>query len=627
MKSASLRVIFILALCFILPYHSTASEDNTPSTSPTFRAEQQTQQDDELAKTLDNKTITFSEYSVGTKITSQYSSYGIIFSGDSPFITTDGANPTSPVLSGTPRFYGKIAGQFVNPNTNTPTTVNKFSMDAGYFDELGTTRVQWFDASGTLLGQQLNSSLRIEKFTIKGGNISKWVIETVKNEPAGFAIDNVAIDSNILASVLFRERSDDTKDGSFGFQQDEIPGFDHSALNFNNLVYESHPGYNAGSYVSEDGYETVVISKQNGAQAQHTVKTFKHDALQTGASNTHVIDFKEVPIDYDLGLSMSNYIKQKINSHSTFSYINPKVLSSLSPEAQKGANNSFTCVGLIEWAAEQAGHQSGQGFIPNHLESIGEYPLLSPQLLYYFMQASNKADNIKTWFKAFFDPVDYIITDPIGRRIGYTQATGKINEIPGAFFSGNGSLEQVLIPNPLPGRYDVKLTGLGKEMKAAFQSNHNVEKVSTYLANNQSATIQTSMHVQKSVPGDLNNDSIINNADLTILISMLSQFVSIGSPGDLDQDGEITTTDQTILTQLITATADYDNDGVPTNTDNCQSIANSDQNDSDQDGIGDVCDNCPFSYNPDQLDRDGNGKGDACDSNITSAIMPLILSN
>ena len=51
---------------------------------------------------LRNGTITFSEYPLDTAISNQYASQGIIFGGDSPFISTDSANPTSPVLSGTP---------------------------------------------------------------------------------------------------------------------------------------------------------------------------------------------------------------------------------------------------------------------------------------------------------------------------------------------------------------------------------------------------------------------------------------------------------------------------------------------------------------------------------------------
>ena len=71
---------------------------------------------------------------------------------------------------------------------------------------------------------------------------------------------------------------------------------------------------------------------------------------------------------------------------------------------------------------------------------------------------------------------------------------------------------------------------------------------------------------------------------------------------------------------------DADGDGIPDQTDNCQSSANPNQADADADGIGDVCDsdidgdgfanssdNCPSTVNLDQADFDADGSGDLCD--------------
>ena len=58
---------------------------------------------------------------------------------------------------------------------------------------------------------------------------------------------------------------------------------------------------------------------------------------------------------------------------------------------------------------------------------------------------------------------------------------------------------------------------------------------------------------------------------------------------------------------------DDDNDLVDDEDDNCQYIANRNQEDRDSDGIGDVCDNCLEDANPGQDDLDGDNVGDVCD--------------
>jgi hypothetical protein len=59
---------------------------------------------------------------------------------------------------------------------------------------------------------------------------------------------------------------------------------------------------------------------------------------------------------------------------------------------------------------------------------------------------------------------------------------------------------------------------------------------------------------------------------------------------------------------------DTDGDTIDDATDNCRTVANTDQRDHDADGVGDACDNCPHVANPDQAHvLDGDAVGDACD--------------
>ncbi|HKQ53960.1 MAG TPA: hypothetical protein VJT74_16410 [Pyrinomonadaceae bacterium] len=156
-------------------------------------------------------TINFSEYPVGTVISTQYSSLGVNFSGSGgTFISEDGANPTAPVLSGNPQFHGSITATFVNPNDPTQTaTARNVSFDAGYFDDPASTRVTWFDANGRSLGSQTNSQFGIQRFTIPD-TIASFTVEIVSTESAGFAIDNLSFELAATATVQKIQYQSDT---------------------------------------------------------------------------------------------------------------------------------------------------------------------------------------------------------------------------------------------------------------------------------------------------------------------------------------------------------------------------------------------------------------------------------
>lgn len=165
-----------------------------PSTSPTPGSPGTAISGAELAA----GPITFSEFAQGTAVTTQYSNIGIVFGGDSPFIQSDGCNPTSPGLSGTPIFQGAIEGTFVDPDDGvTQAFASSFQLDAGCFDAVASTRLSWFDADGILLGQQTNSvdNATYETFlvdNIAAPGAASWRIEIITGDPAGYEIDNVS---------------------------------------------------------------------------------------------------------------------------------------------------------------------------------------------------------------------------------------------------------------------------------------------------------------------------------------------------------------------------------------------------------------------------------------------------
>jgi len=143
--------------------------------------------------------ITFGEYPVGTTITDQYKSQGILFSGDvlgdTQFISPDGSNPTSPVLSGTPQFFGTVGGWFVVAGTRTSIAMDTLSLDVGYIDSPGSVAVSAIGRNGGVLGRVIADSIGIDHLTLNFPGMIGFRVEAVGNEPAGFAVDNVAFAS------------------------------------------------------------------------------------------------------------------------------------------------------------------------------------------------------------------------------------------------------------------------------------------------------------------------------------------------------------------------------------------------------------------------------------------------
>ena len=107
-------------------------------------------------------------------------------------IVNDGANPTSPVLSGDPTFNGPVAILFSQP-------VAGVGLSGGFFDAIGGTTIAAFGSNGQFLGSIVNSQLGVEFYglrTASGANeIAGIAFYITGNEPAGFAIDNVTFGS------------------------------------------------------------------------------------------------------------------------------------------------------------------------------------------------------------------------------------------------------------------------------------------------------------------------------------------------------------------------------------------------------------------------------------------------
>jgi hypothetical protein len=106
------------------------------------------------------------------------------------FITSDGSNPTSPVLSGEPLFEGPIPGHFVVPGTNTSTTVNELELELDYIDNPGSVEIVAHLANGQTRNA-IADHLGIDQISMATRGIASFTVQKVNTEEAGFAIDNL----------------------------------------------------------------------------------------------------------------------------------------------------------------------------------------------------------------------------------------------------------------------------------------------------------------------------------------------------------------------------------------------------------------------------------------------------
>jgi len=327
---------------------------------------------------------------------------------------------------------------------------------------VGSGTFQWAESSINLGSDILTADSTIGEFYL-------WSESGVKGMTTGTAAVDVYGVNVPSPRIVFRKS--DSDEGSFwGEHRTQAPGWDHVGLQAGTNVIEAHKS-TEGDFWDPNAERTIRIEAKTGVQAQHLLGSFKHfseSESETDAASTAV----EIP--EALALSMKSRIETRMDAGYRQVESMGSYLTDMLPDRQKGlTDNTFSNVGLLEWAAEESGWKNGQGFVPDGMELLSlpggtEIPMLTPDLLAFNLEAENELGPLTDWLTGFFDPVDFMLTDPLGRRLGYTEDLGLLNEIPGAYYTGDGSIEQFLIANPLAGQYDLQLLGLDEETLAGW---------------------------------------------------------------------------------------------------------------------------------------------------------------
>lgn len=186
---ACILLAFALALGLATSASGAAPRSTSSSALPGHRA---APAGATISAALDPDAITFDEFALGTDIDDDYTDRGVVFTSD-VFTSIDEANPTAPVLSGTPKYFGDIVGKFTVPGTTTPTTVNGFSLDVGYINNRNSVEILYYDQAGNVVGSTRAQSYGINTIDVFYRGVASFTVRAVTYEAAGFAIDNLVI--------------------------------------------------------------------------------------------------------------------------------------------------------------------------------------------------------------------------------------------------------------------------------------------------------------------------------------------------------------------------------------------------------------------------------------------------
>lgn len=149
-------------------------------------------------------------------------------SGSAPttFITSDRANPTSPSLSGSPRFDGPVSILFDKD-------IAGVGLAGGFFNAERSTAIQAYDRMGKLIGGVKNITTGMEYMALvteDGRNrIAGLQFSLVGAEPHGYAIDELSfafagqLDSDQLGRISDALRPKPEVAGAAGEKNDAAP--------------------------------------------------------------------------------------------------------------------------------------------------------------------------------------------------------------------------------------------------------------------------------------------------------------------------------------------------------------------------------------------------------------------
>ena len=137
-----------------------------------------------------------------------------------------------------------------------------------------------------------------------------------------------------------------------------------------------------------------------------------------------------------------------------------------------------------------------------------------------------------------FDPVEGFLIDGQGRRLGYTNATGAITEIPGSLWLGETD-GFGFIPDAvdLEGPFELQLTGLGEDyfVSVALETEDGLAGIEAegFLADGEQLTLD----IPLTITGSVDNDILIGTAEDELIKGLEGSDRLTGAAGNDTMDG------------------------------------------------------------------------------------------
>jgi len=274
-------------------------------------------------------TITFSEFSLGTvDPTFTFTDNTVYTTG---VIVNDGAQPASPVIAANSSYTGPVFIYFDHP-------VTSVTLDVGYFDNEGSTRIEFRDQLGNVIQSYHNTDLGVLTFGCESvAGIASIAVIDEAFDVAGFSVDTVifgGVAEELPAPTVARVAAAASVDRAFGTVQggatltfSDAVG-DTDTQDFITLSVSAATTARVRVFLDNDpeNARDVTINLQAGANVLRILADPSYGDLEDYTVVVHVTDFVDADQEF-LNDMLSDILGKVMDYKSAQSQIFQHILS------------------------------------------------------------------------------------------------------------------------------------------------------------------------------------------------------------------------------------------------------------------------------------------------------------